>query len=530
MPPSDIASKRNNNLIVPTDQPATTMTPSRRLRTLLALVLLIGNLLLNALSGYSLFKSRQHYEQRAATQTQNIASALDQSIANSIEKLDYALKSIADELERSLTRPGTRHAELSRYMSRNAQRMPEIESLRASDDRGWVLLGNQVDLSKPISIADRDYFLHHKKYADDQLFITEPLLGRISQHHVIILSRRLSHPDGRFAGVVYATIALEHFTQLLSKFDIGAHGTIALRDHKLGLVTRMPTIADQPAGKIGNRLLSPEFQTALNSGQRNITFHTLKSSDGEERTVTVRKMDSSPMYTIVGVASADYLSERWTEVYKTSAMVFCFALLSLVSAIALLRLIRDADKREGQIRDLAFYDPLTGLPSLRLGEDRLDMTLNQARRQGLMAGVMFMDLDLFKDINDLYGHDAGDHVLKTIAFRLTQTIRAVDTVARIGGDEFLVIFGTLADRKVAADVAQKIVDAVHEPIVFNDAVLNMGCSIGISIFPDDALDAQGLRRCADAAMYHVKRGGKNSFAFYESEFAESIFSNSQTGT
>lgn len=147
----------------------------------------------------------------------------------------------------------------------------------------------------------------------------------------------------------------------------------------------------------------------------------------------MRRLEQAPVYAIVGLACDEYLADWQRELYKTLVLAGSFMLISVLSAIALLRLIKKAEEREQEIRDLAFYDQLTGLPSLRLGEDRLEMALFQAKRQGCKAGVLFLDLDGFKTINDRYGHLAGDCVLKEVALRLNMNIRADDTAARIGG-------------------------------------------------------------------------------------------------
>ncbi len=127
--------------------------------------------------------------------------------------------------------------------------------------------------------------------------------------------------------------------------------------------------------------------------------------------------------------------------------------------------------------------------------------------------LLFIDLDGFKPVNDSFGHDVGDEVLCEVARRLAGSIRAEDTVARVGGDEFIAIVGNLADDEAAKSVATCIGVAVDLPFVLAGHSINVGASIGIALFPDDAEDLDGLRRAADQAMYQVKRSGKGSFAF-----------------
>jgi diguanylate cyclase (GGDEF)-like protein len=130
-----------------------------------------------------------------------------------------------------------------------------------------------------------------------------------------------------------------------------------------------------------------------------------------------------------------------------------------------------------------------------------------------MAVIMFLDLDGFKSINDDYGHEYGDSVLKTTAGRIQAEIRETDTVARIGGDEFLVILPGIPDLSIVERIARNLIQQVSQPIVIDGYEIAVGASIGISIYPDDASDAEELIRIADKAMYVIKGDGKNSFGF-----------------
>ena len=176
-------------------------------------------------------------------------------------------------------------------------------------------------------------------------------------------------------------------------------------------------------------------------------------------------------------------------------------------------LLAEIQHQSDQIADLAGRDHLTGLPLGSLANDRLQVSIQSALRSKLKVALMFVDINNFKDVNDTLGHEAGDHVLQALANRLTKSVRAEDTVARIGGDEFLVILGNLHDRQEASPVAEKIVANMGRPIDHGGQSIICGASVGIAIFPDDAADATTLRRLADRAMYQVKRSGTNGYAY-----------------
>jgi diguanylate cyclase (GGDEF)-like protein/PAS domain S-box-containing protein len=175
--------------------------------------------------------------------------------------------------------------------------------------------------------------------------------------------------------------------------------------------------------------------------------------------------------------------------------------------------ITERKKAEEQIQYLATHDLLTDLPSLRFAKDRLSMALNMARRYKKAVAVMFIDLDGFKDVNDTLGHDAGDYVLQQVAKRMLSCVRETDIVSRVGGDEFLIIATEINTPENVAQIAEKVIHLVSQPIIFNGRQSVVSASIGIALFPDDGIDMDQLIKKADDAMYSVKKASKNGFRF-----------------
>lgn len=182
--------------------------------------------------------------------------------------------------------------------------------------------------------------------------------------------------------------------------------------------------------------------------------------------------------------------------------------------IGVLRDITERKAAEAKIIYLAHYDTLTDLPNRRLLQDRIQQAIASARRSGTQFAVMFIDLDKFKSINDTLGHDVGDQLLQMVAIRLTQCLRAEDTVGRQGGDEFIVLLADLSAAKDSALVAQKIVDVLSVPFVINGQDLSIGASIGIALYPQDGGDVEMLLKNSDTAMYHAKEAGRSNYQFF----------------
>ncbi len=179
----------------------------------------------------------------------------------------------------------------------------------------------------------------------------------------------------------------------------------------------------------------------------------------------------------------------------------------------LFRDITDRKLAQERLERLAHYDPLTGLPNRTLFFDRLNHAYQFARRHGHVFALLFVDLDRFKQVNDTLGHDVGDLVLKVTAERLKGSIRASDTVARMGGDEFTIILTHISEEPNAAQVAEKIIALVEEPISIKGRFCDVGASIGIALYPRDGGDPEALLKQADSAMYQVKKQGRGSFLF-----------------
>jgi diguanylate cyclase (GGDEF)-like protein/PAS domain S-box-containing protein len=260
----------------------------------------------------------------------------------------------------------------------------------------------------------------------------------------------------------------------------------------------------RPADLVGNRLLSfsdlvhpadrgwvgSEIHDTLKSGERSILEYQIVCADGQVK----------------------WISEKSQGIRDEAGNV--------VMLEGIIDDITDRKRSEERLAFLAQYDVLTGLPNRSLFYDRLRQAVVRAKREQNMVGLLFLDLDRFKQINDSLGHAAGDRVLRVVADRLKGFLREVDTIARLGGDEFTVIIEGVTDPEQVASVAEKIKAALGEAVVLDGHDMLVSASVGITLYPQDAEDIENLIKNADIAMYHAKhRGGRQQYQFYDAGMA-----------
>lgn len=207
-------------------------------------------------------------------------------------------------------------------------------------------------------------------------------------------------------------------------------------------------------------------------------------------------------------ARAEHDVARWW-IYLLSAAALLVGLL--VATVVFYFSARISRERE----QLATHDTLTGLPNRMLFKDRLEQSLIRAKRHRTLVGVMFIDLDRFKRVNDTFGHASGDQLIREVARRLRHAVRADDIVARLGGDEFVVVINDVVALTPILQVVEKMLEAVTESYVLDGREIFSSCSIGVSIYPNDGTTSVDLLKHADTAMYHAKNNGRNRFQLYD---------------
>jgi diguanylate cyclase (GGDEF)-like protein/PAS domain S-box-containing protein len=246
--------------------------------------------------------------------------------------------------------------------------------------------------------------------------------------------------------------------------------------------------------------------------------HVLELLDADTR--LPRRRPSGDLPSDVAVESADGVAllrarNGDERVVEDSAAPIRDARGKVCGAVVVFRDVTDRHRMQEQLRWQATHDPLTGLANRLLLEDRMNQAMARARRHERQLAVCMLDLDEFKSINDQQGHDAGDAVLLTMAQRLKEAVREDDTVARLGGDEFVVLLGELSGADEMHDCLARILKAVSEPVTVHGRTLSTRASIGVTLYPTNASDADTLLRHADQAMYASKQSGGNGYRVFD---------------
>jgi diguanylate cyclase (GGDEF)-like protein/PAS domain S-box-containing protein len=625
--------------------------PARAIRSLLArwprarngaaivtIIVLITTLFVS-LTGLILAEKKRSIEKSVEILTSNFVSAVDQQVTASIDKTDLVILALEDEIESELAAQGRIDAKLvNAWMTRQVQRIPELEGLRVTDANGTVIVATGVSADVRANLSDRTFFRAHRDGPKSELIVSKPVYGRVTDGWLIVLSRRYENADGSFAGIITAPIRVDHFTKLLSVLDLGPGGIALIRDSDLGMVTRYPPIAG-PAGIVGGRGASRELTELVKSGRPKGTFHSGATADGIERTGSFRILSRAPFVVIVGMASDYYLADWRGDVAKSAVLVGVFAAVLSLSGLLLwwmwrqqaregalaksvlgntaegimvgdaagriisvnrafteitgysaaeavghlLKLIKSdrhdrsfyagirdelqlrgrwqgqvwrrrkdgetflaaetitsvSDERgqlqcyvavftditelhakDERIRHMAFHDALTGLGNRVLLRQCIEDALKRTREHSQPFAVLSIDLDRFKTVNDMLGHRAGDELLRQVADRLRRRVGNADTIARVGGDEFVVLHTAMSATDDAGSLAAEILALLGAPYHVHGTLVTVGASIGIALAPLDGTNIDELLGHSDLALYRAKTEERNRFRFFESEMGK----------
>jgi diguanylate cyclase (GGDEF)-like protein len=306
----------------------------------------------------------------------------------------------------------------------------------------------------------------------------------------------------------------EKLQDIFRQVDVGAHGVITLRrTDSPQTVLRVPAVENQ-AGPYQPDAIDRHLSEGVHEG----TLVNRSRVDGIKRLYGFKQISGFPLVLVIGLASEDYLlSWKYTVI---ASSVVCGVLYLLIVGLTL-RLQTNRIRRQqimDELRHSAFHDELTGLPNRRYLLERVNQAINECGR-GQRLTLLYVDVDNFKTINDSLGHVAGDTILERLAQRLVSLKPLVDTVARLSGDEFLVLVDDDDPARLTQRVEQ-ILQVMRQPLELAGYTLSIGASVGIAVHPAHGHDFGSLLKAADTALAQAKRNGRNTWVFYEAAMGE----------
>jgi diguanylate cyclase (GGDEF)-like protein len=430
-----------------------------------------------------------------------LSAALEQHTIKAIHQVDQITRFVKFEFEKS-----PEHFNLMGAVEKGVVPSDTLVQVSLINDHGILVQSTAEAHPKPLDLSDREHFTVHIHRKDNDLYISKPVLGRVSRKWTLQMTRRLNYPDGRFAGVVVVSEDPSYFTNdFYNNAAIGKEGVIAVVSDTGAVLARRTGAAENAPGAFSASGFYPDAQR--------VSGTTVDPIDGILRTVAYRHLDGYPLAVLVGLSQteefADYYHTR--NVYLLMTSFITLAMLAFFGVAT--GLISKLLGREREMTQLAEYDLLTGLmnryATLRGLRNDVAMPSSLSR-----LGLLFIDLDNFKTVNDTLGHNAGDIVLQMTAARLSDAVGDAGMLARIGGDEFVVVMkGDDVERR-AVRLAETILRMFAEPFDVRGSSFVLHASIGIALHTVANESEIDLLKKADLAMYSAKDAGKNCYQFY----------------
>ncbi|MBC7908796.1 MAG: GGDEF domain-containing protein [Rhodospirillaceae bacterium] len=459
----------------------------------------------------------------AARQGHDTAWFISRNVAEKFRQYDRQLLAIVAEIQAdaatSLTGEPVWHQILL-----TIQTTPFVRSIGLYDASGSVLQHSDRKGGFPaISVVDRDYFRQLKDDPGQGLLITKPFKSRVYDETIIGVARAVVDPDGRFAGVALIAVAPEAFDLLGGLPNLPGGSAISIHRSDGINLFRAPLIPDQ----LGKDLSGTElFTKRLPESPVGVAYTPNRGSvvDGQDRLLAYRALEEWPLVVVVGIRRAE-IAATWRHDWTRNAVFVGLALIGfswlatiaqrqttgrLEAELTLSR--RELQHRaivEEELRRWATTDSLTGMSNRRHFLENCEREMQRALRYGRSMPVLIFDVDLFKTINDRFGHAVGDEALKIIANVAAACLRETDLLGRLGGEEFGVLLPE-TDTTGAADLAERLRAAIAvAPMTANGETVALSISVGVAMLHPDDTSVDALFARADEALYRAKHAGRN---------------------
>lgn len=475
-----------------------------------SLLMLVG---LCAVSAWMLWDMRRDAAHRSMIASQSLVRVLGRDIARNIELYDLSLRALVDGMKiPAVTQasPEIRHM----ILFDRATTAENFGHTLVFDADGKLILSSRSLDAPDLNYSDREYFQYHATHTDPGLHISQPIVSRLTGRRALVLSRRLSHPDGSFAGVALGTVYLEYFRQLFAASGADRIGTVVLYGPGGTILMRSPYDEDQIGRSVS---ATASYQRLLVAKEGSFVGPSMVG-EGARRFVYAH-VGELPLQLSISIAPEEIYAEWWGRALGLGSVVLVLCGLAVVLMWSLTRELAQRKAAEQataalniELAQMAVTDALTGLYNRRRFDEVLAREWQRAVRTQQPLSLMMLDADHFKSFNDRYGHQQGDEALKMIARSIESALgRPCDTAFRVGGEEFAVILPdtTEAGAEIVATRVRGAVEERRMPHGGNPhGVVTVSCGVA-AIAMRASRDAAALIAEADAALYAAKEAGRN---------------------
>ncbi|WP_172310678.1 sensor domain-containing diguanylate cyclase [Paraburkholderia solitsugae] len=455
--------------------------------------------------------------------TGNLSQAMAQQADDTFKEADTALLGIVERVQYDGTGPAALKR-LHNVLVMRQEALPQLAGLFVYDEKGiWIANSTSTPLNR-FNNSDREYFIFHRDNADPGPHIGVPVISRSSGKWVIPVSRRINKPDGSFGGVVLATVDIEFFKAFYNSLQIGSAGAVALVLNSGVMLIRRPF----DVKVIGKNMRGTELYRYYTTRGPVGTAFIRSAQDDVTRLNSYRSLPHYPVFVAAALSKDEILHEWWRDTIWHSAGVLCLVIVVGLFGWHLIRQIELRTTAEAELTKthasletlnrtlerLAMQDGLTGLANRRQFDVALHNEFSRATRQASTLALIMLDVDCFKQYNDIYGHAAGDDCLRTISHLIRDLTagRPGDLVARYGGEEIAVLLPN-TDVAHAVAIADTIRSAIRGLEIEHSG--NPTGFVTISAGVDARIPIRGagepteLILAADKALYEAKSTGRN---------------------
>ncbi|MBU3013670.1 GGDEF domain-containing protein [Poseidonibacter lekithochrous] len=406
---------------------------------------------------------------------------------------DYVLRDIIDRVPTSaLKYPATdllEHDKISKLIDKKRNTLAHSNGVGLNDENCIITHSPSI---VGFNASKREWCYEPMHNPKMETYVSNMFISNINQMMVIQVRK---FPNNK--GLAGIGVNLSFFSQWLKKVNIGKYGVIAIADNNLKLLSRQPSL---PLA-LGKEVNSSIVRNFISLNKKQYSYSNISPIDNENRLYSVQKVDNLPFIVVVGEAHRDWLNSWYKELYIS----ILITLLVWIMAWIILKHYTRILKQKSELEKLSVTDQLTKLYNRHKLHEVLQNEFYRAERINYSFGVIILDIDNFKLINDTYGHNIGDNILQELAMLLKKNIRVSDTLGRWGGEEFLIIVpqGDTKSKQILAEKLRIIIEKHIFP-----TVTNITASFGISVY-NKGDDIDSLIKKADDALYEVKENGRN---------------------